>query len=136
MTLGKASRNVPPNASSHTSCQLQNGPRAATISRRSALDLPATQCSRPAPMCQPSSTTNTTSVTQRSPNHASTTGCPHSDRFRTRVLRRLAPDRVGTVQDLAPDEIQKQQAEHEVQPRHPDQREQYISRADDVAVAV
>ena len=41
-----------------------------------------------------------------------------------------------TVQDLAADEIQIQQAEDEVEPRHPDQREQHVSRADDVAVAV
>ena len=45
MTFGKASRNVPPNARSHTSCQLQSGPRAAMISRRSAGVLPATKCS-------------------------------------------------------------------------------------------
>ena len=76
MTFGKASRNVPPNASSHTSCQLQSGPMAATISRRSALVLPATQCSMPAPMSQPSSTTNTISVKQRSPNHTSTMRAP------------------------------------------------------------
>ena len=43
---------------------------------------------------------------------------------------------LGTVQDLAADEIQIQEAEDEVESRHPDQREQHVSGADDVAVAV
>src|SRR6185369_12913664 len=119
MTFGKASNNVPPNASSHTSCQLQSGPSAATISRRSTLVRPATQCSRPAPMFQPSRTTNAVSVTQRSANQISTMAAANRDGLAIKVVRRFAAGGVRTVQDLAPDEIQKQQAEHEVESRQP-----------------
>src|SRR5678815_5820211 len=123
MILGKASTKVPPNATSHTSCQLHSGPIAATISRRSTLVLPATKCSTPAPMSQPSSTTNTISVTHKSANHVST-------------MRGLASSSVRAVQNLSADQVQEQQAEHEVQSRHPDQREQHVSRADNVAEAL
>src|SRR6185369_8312901 len=108
MTPGNASRNVPPNAMSHTSCQLQRGPRAAMISRRSDAVRPAIKCSAPAPMFQPSSTAKSVSVTQRKTNHTSTMRCPHGHGFRT-------------VQDLAPDEIEIEEAEDEVEPHHSDQ---------------
>src|SRR6187455_1152997 len=121
MTFGKASRNVPPKATSQTSCQLHSGPMAATISRRSVLVRPATQCSTPAPMSQPSSTTNTISVTHSSANHTST--------------MRASRHGVRTVLDFAPDEIQEQQAEHEIESRHADQREQHVAGTDDIAVA-
>src|SRR4249919_325476 len=123
MTRGKASRKVPPNATSQTSCQLQDGPMAAMIWRRSAPVLPAIRCSAPAPMFQPSSTTNTVSRKQSRPNHNST-------------MRRLRGDESGTVQDLASDEIEVEESEDEVEPRHPDQREQHVAGADHVAITV
>ena len=46
MTRGKASRNVPPAATSQTSCQLQSGPMAAMTSRRSASVLADDQVQR------------------------------------------------------------------------------------------
>src|SRR4029453_2321794 len=112
--FGRASKNVAPNTSRHTSCKRQRGPIAATISRRSASVLPAIQCRRPAPMFQPSSTANTMSVKQRSPNHTSTMRSSRGDGFTIRESRRLAPTSVRTVQDLAPDEEQIQEAEDEV----------------------
>src|SRR5262249_55892525 len=78
MIRGKASRNVPPAATSHTSCQLHNGPIAAITSRRSAGVLATIRCNAPAPMSQPSRTTKITSRKVNSPNHSSTTCHPRA----------------------------------------------------------
>ena len=61
---------------------------------------------------------------------------PRSDSFRTHAFSRLACARLRAVQDFAAHQVQKQEAEDEVEPCHPDQREQHVAGADDVAVAV
>ena len=71
---------------------------------------------RPPPIFQPSSTANIVSVTQRSPNHTSTMSHLWSD-----------GDRFRTMQNFAPDEIQVQEAEDEIQSSDSNQREQDVS---------
>src|SRR5438105_744015 len=74
-------------------------------------------------MFQPSSTANSVSVTQSSTNHTSTMRISHDDGLRT-------------VQDLASDEVEVEEAEDEVESGQPDEREDDVSGADHVAVAV
>src|SRR5688572_1984444 len=130
MPFGKATMNVPPAATSHTSCQLHSGPIAATTSRRSAPVLATIRCNAPAPKSQPSRTANRISVKLKIPNHSSIMGS-----LRVSVGR-VTRFRVGTALHLVPDQIQVQKPEHEVDPGQADQREQHVAAAHHRARAV
>ena len=131
MTRGKASRNVPPAATSQTSCQLHSGPIAATTSRRSApvlrhdqvqrarADVPAVEHDEHG---QHEAEEAEPQLNHGPPPRA--TGSPYGRGGR---LTRRA------VQDFAADQKQVQQAEHEVESGQPDQREQHVAGADHVA---
>src|SRR5262249_33873595 len=113
---------VPPAPTSQTSCQLHSGPMAATTSRRSGGVLATTRWTAQAPKSQPSSTANIVSMKQRMPNQSSIM-VPLVD-GRLAVARAGVVARARTVRHLESDEIQVQDAEHEVEAGEPDDREE------------
>src|SRR6266446_6022834 len=70
MSLGNTATNAPPKPTSHTSCQDQRGPIAATTCRRSCGVLATNQWSIPAPKLRPSSVTYVMSIKLTTPNHS------------------------------------------------------------------
>ena len=75
MTRGNAINNMPPAATSHTSCHDHNGPIAAITCRRSGSDCVTNICNAPAPKLRPSSIAYTVNMNQKMMNHASTMSC-------------------------------------------------------------
>src|ERR1700728_2589225 len=94
---------MPPVATIHTSCHDQSGPIAATTCLRSVPFFATSIWIAPAPKFRPSRTIYVTSVNARMVYQIST-------------MLFLRP-----MGNLTPDEEQKKQSEHEIQPAEPDQ---------------
>src|SRR5665213_1597478 len=125
--FGNATIKVPPKPTSQTSCHDHNGPMAAMTRRRSASVLPTMCCNIPAPMSNPSSTMNITSMKVKIAyqisimGHLQFAGCRKA---------------LWTVCDFARDQKQKQHAQHEIKSGETDEREQNIAAAHDIADAL
>src|SRR4030095_14861818 len=106
----------------------------ASTCRRSASVRATNRCSKPAPKSNPSSTTYTVSIRAAIPNHNSTT--THLPRPVRQHLRTVTIQRDRAMRDLAANQEQEQDAEHEIQSREAHQRKQNGSRVHHGARAV
>src|SRR4029450_3820929 len=93
----------------------------ASTCRRSASVRATNRCTKPAPKSNPSSTTYAVSIRAAIPNHNSTT--THLPRPVRQRLRTVTIQRNRAMRDLAANQEQEQDAEHQIQAREADQRE-------------